>query len=60
MRRSWAAVEAPAFRAARHLKKILGGGFEMIRISQCESPRVFLGLLAVSGGMPPVDRGPVN
>ena len=24
------------------LKKILGSGFEMIRISQCESPRVFL------------------
>jgi hypothetical protein len=23
------------------LKKILGSGFEMIRISQCESPRVF-------------------
>ena len=30
-----------AFRAARDLKKILGSGFEMIRISQCESPRVF-------------------
>jgi hypothetical protein len=27
-----------AFRAARHLKKILGSGFEMIRISQCKSP----------------------
>jgi hypothetical protein len=23
------------------LKKILGSGFEMIRITQCESPRVF-------------------
>jgi hypothetical protein len=32
---------AAAFSAARHLKKILGSGFEMIRISQCESPRVF-------------------
>jgi hypothetical protein len=32
---------AAAFRAARDLKKILGSGFEMIRISQCESPRVF-------------------
>jgi hypothetical protein len=31
---------APAFRAARDLKKILGSGFEMIRISQCESARV--------------------
>ena len=30
-----------AFRAARDLKKILGSGFEMIRISQCESPRGF-------------------
>jgi hypothetical protein len=30
-----------AFRAARHLKEILGSGFEMIRISQCESARVF-------------------
>ena len=30
-----------AFIAARDLKKILGSGFEMIRISQCESPRVF-------------------
>jgi hypothetical protein len=30
-----------AFRAARNLKKILGSGFEMITISQCESPRVF-------------------
>jgi hypothetical protein len=30
-----------AFRAAGDLKKILGSGFEMIRISQCESPRVF-------------------
>ena len=29
-----------AFRVARDLKKILGSGFEMIRISQCESPRV--------------------
>ena len=29
------------FRTARDLKKkILGSGFEMIRISQCESPRV--------------------
>jgi hypothetical protein len=28
-----------AFRSARHLKKIFGSGFEMIRISQCESPR---------------------
>jgi hypothetical protein len=27
-----------ALRAARDLKKILGSGFEMIRISQCESP----------------------
>jgi hypothetical protein len=27
---------APAFRAARHLKKIFGGGFEMIRVSQCD------------------------
>jgi hypothetical protein len=34
------AVTAP-FRAARHLKKILGSGFEMIRISQCELARVF-------------------
>jgi hypothetical protein len=25
-----------AFRAARDLKKILGSGFEMIRISQCD------------------------
>jgi hypothetical protein len=34
---------AAAFRAARDLKKILGSGFEIIRIriSQCESPRVF-------------------
>jgi hypothetical protein len=31
---------AAAFRAARYLKKILGSGFEMIRFSQCESPRV--------------------
>src|SRR5260221_5229351 len=30
-----------AFGAARDLKKILGSGFEMIRISQCESPRDF-------------------
>jgi len=30
-----------AFRAARHLKKILGSGFEMIRIRQCELARVF-------------------
>jgi hypothetical protein len=30
-----------AFRTARDLKKILGSGFEIIRISQCESPRVF-------------------
>ena len=29
-----------AFRAARDFEKILGSGFEMIRISQCESPRV--------------------
>jgi hypothetical protein len=29
-----------AFRAARDLKKIFGSGFEMVRISQCESPRV--------------------
>ena len=29
-----------AFGAVRDLKKILGSGFEMIRISQCESPRV--------------------
>jgi hypothetical protein len=35
-----------AFGAARDLKKILCSGFEMIRIrvSQCQSPRVFLGL----------------
>jgi hypothetical protein len=32
---------AAAFRSARDLKKILGSGFEMIRVSQCESPRVF-------------------
>jgi hypothetical protein len=34
---------AAAFSAARHLQKILRSGFEMIRIrvSQCESPRVF-------------------
>ena len=32
-----------AFRAARDLKKILGSGFEMIRISQCESPRSVCG-----------------
>jgi hypothetical protein len=31
----------PAFSAAGDLKKILGSGFEMIRISQCESRRVF-------------------
>jgi hypothetical protein len=30
-----------AFRAARHLKKILGSRFQMIRISQGESARVF-------------------
>jgi hypothetical protein len=30
-----------AFRAARDLKKILGSGFGMIRISQCELARVF-------------------
>ena len=30
-----------AFRAARDFEKILGSGFEVIRISQCESPRVF-------------------
>jgi hypothetical protein len=30
-----------AFRAAGDLKKILGSGFEMIRISQGESPAVF-------------------
>jgi hypothetical protein len=30
-----------AFRSARDFEKILGGGFEMIRISQGESPRVF-------------------
>jgi hypothetical protein len=29
-----------AFRAAGHLEKILGSGFEMIRISQCKSARV--------------------
>jgi hypothetical protein len=29
-----------AFRAARDLKKIFGSGFEMIRISQCESRSV--------------------
>jgi hypothetical protein len=29
-----------AFRAAGDLKEIFGSGFEMIRISQCESPRV--------------------
>ena len=33
-----------AFSAARDLKKILGSGFEMIRISQCESTWVFWGL----------------
>jgi hypothetical protein len=33
-----------AFRAARDFEKILGSGFEMIRISQCESPRSFSGL----------------
>jgi hypothetical protein len=32
---------ATPFRGAGDLKKILGSGFEMIRISQCESPRVF-------------------
>ena len=31
------------FRAARDLKKILGSGFEMIRVSQCKSPRVLGG-----------------
>jgi hypothetical protein len=31
-----------AFRSARDLKKILGSGFEIVRISQCESPRFFL------------------
>ena len=31
---------AAAFGSARDLKKILGSGFEMIRISQGESPRV--------------------
>jgi hypothetical protein len=30
-----------AFSAAGDLKQILGSGFEMIRISQCESPRFF-------------------
>jgi hypothetical protein len=30
-----------AFRSARDLKKILGSGFEIVRISQCESARVF-------------------
>jgi hypothetical protein len=30
-----------AFRGASDLKEILGSGFEMVRISQCESPRVF-------------------
>jgi hypothetical protein len=30
-----------AFSAAGDFEKILGSGFEMIRISQCESPRVF-------------------
>jgi len=29
-----------AFGAARDLKKVLGSGFEVIRVSQCESPRV--------------------
>src|SRR5580704_9124087 len=29
-----------AFRAACNLEKILGSGFEMIRFSQCESPRL--------------------
>jgi hypothetical protein len=33
-----------AFRAARDLKKVLGSGFEMIGISQCES-RVFFGFM---------------
>jgi hypothetical protein len=32
---------AAAFRAARDSQKILGSRFEMIRIVQCESPRVF-------------------
>jgi len=31
---------APTYRVD-DLKKILGSGFEMIRVSQCESPRVF-------------------
>jgi hypothetical protein len=31
---------APAWRVG-DLKKMLGSGFEMIRISQCASPRVF-------------------
>jgi len=30
-----------AFRAAGDFEKILGSGFEIVRISQCESPRVF-------------------
>jgi len=30
-----------AFSAARDFEKILGSGFEMIRISQCESASVF-------------------
>jgi hypothetical protein len=30
-----------AFRSPRHLKKIFGSGFEMIRVSQSESPPVF-------------------
>ena len=34
------AITTP-FSAAGDLKEILGSGFEMIRISQCESPRVF-------------------
>ena len=29
-----------AFGSARDLKQILGSGFEIVRISQCESPRV--------------------
>ena len=37
-----------AFRSARDLKKILGSGFEMIRVSQCMSPRV-LGFMIKKG-----------
>ena len=38
-----------AFGSAGHLKEILGSGFEMIRISQCESPRVFSSFMIKKG-----------